>query len=570
MARARVSPFNAAPEDASAAGARRNVPTTFRLPAEPEQFTDDEQHSVNSAGPASPSRSQALAVKAFPEFGAVAAAECPPKFAVLLRICAPSLPNDADRAPIDLVTVLDVSGSMSSKLPLLKRAVQFIIQNLGSADRLSIVIFSSVARRIFPLQRMTDSGRENAIRAINTLSSNGGTNIVEGLKKGVRVLEERRQRSPVANIILLSDGHDTHNVLRNSYTENEASSSPSNELAYLNLLPSLICLSNRESGGDSQQPTIPVHTFGFGLEHDSEAMHAIADASGGTFSFIESISILQDAFARCIGGLLSVVSQDVKLTIRSKSAGVRIGSIPSGRYKCEILDEGQQAVIDIGNLYADEEKEFIVYLSIPVSPAEGEQRPECTPLLDVFCTYKDSTSIEIHQVEGEKVEIRRPEVLSTADKKVNLQVDRQRNRLLVAETIADAQRMAEVGDLESAQALLAERRSGLLSSAAAQAGDGLCNWLEAELREIGERMATMDLYERTGRPYLLSGLSSHSWQRATTRGDTTQILAANGDRGHSGSIDSTTSYETPWMTTMVSRSQNLNFPSGEQQSQDNK
>lgn len=566
MARARVSPFNAAPEDAGAPGARRNVPTTFQLPAEPEQFTDDEQVSVNSIGHASPSRAQALAVKAFPEFGAVAAAECPPKFAVLLRVCAPSLPNDADRAPIDLVTVLDVSGSMSSKLPLLKRAVHFIIQNLGSADRLSIVIFSSVARRIFPLQRMTDSGRENAIRAINTLSSNGGTNIVEGLKKGVRVLEERRERNPVASIILLSDGQDTHNVLRNSYTQDEASSIPSNELAYLNLLPSSICLSKREAG----QPTFPVHTFGFGLEHDSEAMHAIADASGGTFSFIETLSILQDAFARCIGGLLSVVSQDVKLTIRSKSAGVRIGSIPSGRYNSEVLDEGQQAVIDIGNLYADEEKEFMVYLSIPVSSAEGEQRPECTALLDVFCTHKDSASMEIHQVEGEKVEIRRPEVLSTADKKVNLQVDRQRSRLLVAETIADAQRMAEVGDLESAQALLAERRSGLLSSAAAQAGDVLCNWLEAELREIRERMASMDLYERTGRAYLLSGLSSHSWQRATTRGDTTQILATNGDRGHSGSIDSTRSYETPWMTTMVTRSQTLNFTSGEQQSQANK
>ncbi|KAJ4702605.1 Zinc finger (C3HC4-type RING finger) family protein [Melia azedarach] len=567
MARARVSPFDATPEDANAAGGRRNFPTALQLPPEPELFTDDELLPVNSVASASPSRAEALTVKAIPEFIAVAAADAPPKFSVLVRICAPSLPNEAnhlDRAPIDLVTVLDVSGSMSSKLPLLKRAVNFIIQNLGPGDRLSIVVFSSAARRILPLQRMSDSGREVAIRAVNCLYSNGGTNIVAGLKKGVRVLEERRDRNPVASIILLSDGQDTHNVRAHHQSmQNESSTNLGNELVYLNLLPALICPSNSVSGCESQQSTIPVHTFGFGLEHDSMAMHSIADASGGTFSFIETIGALQDAFARCIGGLLSVVSQDVRLTIRSLSTGVRIGSIPSGSYKNEILDQGQQAVIDIGNLYADEEKEFLICLSIPLSaPAEGKESTESTQLLEVMCAHKDATSMEIHQVEGEKVEIRRPAVVSTADKKVNLEVDRQRNRLLIAETIADAQRMAEIGDLEGAQALLAERRAYLLSSASAQAGDSLCNWLEAELREIRERMASMDLYERTGRAYVLSGLSSHSWQRATTRGVST--THSSGTVGHS-STSETRSYETPSMSNMVSRSQTLNFALVEQQ-----
>ncbi|XP_044509191.1 E3 ubiquitin-protein ligase WAV3-like [Mangifera indica] len=540
--RARVNPQSAA--------------TPVQLPSDRDHFADDEPLPVNSIGPAtSPSPAQALTVKAFPEYPAVSATDSPAKFAVLVHIRAPSLLSDAnhlDRAPIDLVTVLDVSASMSSKLTLLKRAVHFIVQNLGPADRLSIVVFSSVARRIFPLQRMTDCGREDAFRAINSLTSNGGTNIVEGLKKGVRVLEDRRERNPVASIILLSDGQDTYNVRRHNDCVRDNTSSY--EVEYLNLLPSLICPQNSEPGGESQQQTIPVHTFGFGLEHDSTAMHGIADASGGTFSFIESISILQDAFARCIGGLLSVVAQDVQLKISSISAGVRIESVPSGKYKSDILMEGQQAIIDIGELYADEEKEFLVYISIPKSSSKSL---ESTPLLDVFCMHKDSTSMEIREVKGERIEIRRPKVLSTADKEVSLEVDRQRSRLLVAETIADAQRMAEMGQLEGAQALLTERRSILLASASAQAGDGLCNWLETELREIRERMANMELYERTGRAYILSGLSSHSWQRATTRGDNTRTFSMSSGRG-----DETTSYETPTMVTMVSRSQTLNFTQG--------
>ncbi|KAJ0083056.1 hypothetical protein Patl1_11767 [Pistacia atlantica] len=527
--------------------------TPVQLPSDPDHYADDEPLPVNQIGPASsPSHAQVLTVKAFPEHPAVSATDCLDKFAVLVHIRAPSLLSDADhldRAPIDLVTVLDVSASMSSKLALLKQAVHFIVQNLGPADRLSIVVFSSVARRIFPLQRMIDRGREDAALAINSLTSNGGTNIVEGLKKGVRVLEDRRERNPVASIILLSDGQDTYNVRRhNNCVRNDTSS---HEVEYLNLLPSLICPQNSEPGGESQQPTIPVHTFGFGSEHDSTAMHGIADASGGTFSFIETIGFLQDAFARCIGGLLSVVAQDVQLKISSISPGVKIESVPSGKYKSDILMEGQQAKIDIGELYADEEKEFLVYISIPKSSSESSEN---TPLLDVLCTHKGSASMEILEVKGEKVEIRRPEFLSTADKGVSLEVDRQRSRLLVAETIAAAQRMAEMGELEGAQALLTERRSTLLASASAQAGDGICNWLEAELREIRERMANMELYERTGRAYILSGLSSHSWQRATTRGDTTQTFTMSNGRG-----DETTSYETPTMVTMVSRSQNLNF-----------
>ncbi|KAK9268009.1 hypothetical protein L1049_010447 [Liquidambar formosana] len=562
--RARVSPYQPPLEDLHVI--HRHLPPQSPPQPEPQHFSDDEPLPAMSEDPTTLSCTQAVSVKAFPEFPAVSASELLPKFAILVNIRAPPLHDDArhlDRAPIDLVTVLDVSGSMAgSKLTLLKRAVRFVIQNLGPSDRLAIVSFSSTARRIFPLRRMTDRGREDAILAINSLSSSGGTNIVEGLKKGVRVLEERRGQNPVSSIILLSDGKDTYNCENSNQLRNPKNQSSSNprQVEYLNLLPASICPSNMESGDAARQPTIPVHTFGFGSDHDSTAMHDISNASSGMFSFIESVGMIQDAFARCIGGLLSVVVQELRLTVRSISAGVHIGSIASGRYLSEISNQGQQGVIDVGDLYADEEKEFLVYLSVPVySAAEGEERAEKTSLLDVLCLYKDSVSNEMRQVEGEKIEIRRPEVLSPGDMIVSLEVDRQRNRLLVAEGIAEAQSMAETGNLEGAQSVLAQRRSTLLSSASAQAGDGLCTWLEAELGEIRERMASQELYEHTGRAYVLSGLSSHSWQRATTRGDsTTQTFVLGGEGGNS-STSGAVGYNTPTMVRMVTKSQTLNF-----------
>ncbi|KAK6268365.1 hypothetical protein QUC31_012525 [Theobroma cacao] len=565
--RAQASPYSAPLEDTFVSGVSHNLLQSTLPQFEPDYFSDDEPIPAIHAGPASSTRPQTITIKALPEFPAVLASDAASKFAVLVGIRAPPFHVDVqkfDRAPIDLVAVLDVSGSMAGKLALLKRAVCFIIQNLGPSDRLSIVTFSSSARRMLPLRRMSGGGHDEAIRVINALTSSGGTNIVEGLKKGVKVLEERREQNPIASIILLSDGHDTLNgdTYRLYRSVQNHTLNPRHNLQYLYLLPPSICPRNNASGAESRQLTIPVHTFGFGSEHDSNAMHAISDVSGGTYSFIESIDILQDAFARCIGGLLSVVAQDVQLTMQSISPGVQIGSIPSGRYKSEILSQGQKAIIYVGSLYADEEKEFLVYLSIPASTyADGEKKLGNMLLLDVLCSYTYSTTMEIFHLSCERVEIRRPEVLSPTDGLVCLEVDRQRNRLCVAEAIANAQRIAELGDLEHAQAVLSEQRIALLSSVSAQAGDRLCNWLEAELRETRQRMANMELYEQTGRAYVLSGLSSHSWQRATTRGYTTTIIPGEGvNPGTSGTI----SYETPSMVNMVSRSQVLNYVSPQQ------
>ncbi|KAM5587249.1 hypothetical protein ABKV19_005935 [Rosa sericea] len=523
-------------------------------PPEPPTFSDDEPLQ-SSTSPIQSLVPQKITLKTHTESPAISAAQLSSYFPVLVSICAPPL-NDSEghgRTPIDLVTVLDVSGSMQgTKISLLKQAVTFVIENLGPSDRLSIVSFSSSSRRVFPLRRMSVDGRESAILAIESLRAGGATNIAEGLKKGTKVLEDRRERNPVSSIILLSDGIDTYNRTANRL---------------LNQLPDSIRSSN-------MQHEIPVHTFGFGYDHDPNIMHAISDLSGGTFSFIESVGMIQDSFALCIGGLLSVVAQEVRLTVRSASPGVKILAIPSGRHVNEISDEGQQGVVHVGNMYAEEEKQFLVYLLVPESSGPYTKMS----LLDVLCMYKDLASNELIQVQGEKIEILRPEVCSPAEKAVSLEVDRQRNRILVAEAIAEAQRLAEMGNIEGAQALLAQRKEILLTSPASQAGDYHSNLFETELREIMDRMASMKLYKQTGRAYALAGISSHRSQRASARGDTRasclnsgSVVSRRGPRSRKSSYSVTPgelgqppaavgAFETPAMVRMVRISQKRNQP----------
>ncbi|PIN24429.1 hypothetical protein CDL12_02833 [Handroanthus impetiginosus] len=525
---------------------------------EPLHFSDDDPLPNITNDPMS-SCSQKVSIRAVPERSAVAASESVSLFSVLVGLKAPSLSDDArssQRAAIDLVTVLDVSGSMrGSKLALLKQAVHFVIDNLGPSDRLSIVAFSHQTRRILPLRRMTENGYQDAKRAVDSLIADGGTNIVEGLKKGVRVLEERQYKNPVTSIIFLSDGNDTCNF--------GASFSHSREApAYLNWLPASICPRNRCQQDQEQLEMYPVHSFGFGADHDPIAMHAISDASGGTFSFIESYEMVQDAFAGCIGGLLSVVTQKLHLTVRSASHGVEIKLIPSGRYASEILNQGSQGLITVGNMYAEEEKDFLINLFVPLLSINenNEENERKTSLLDIKCSYWDVVSKELVRIEGDLVEIRRPKSLSPQDTTINLEVDRQRNRLRAAESIAEAQQMAERGNLTGARNLLRKRRSDLMATASAQAGDGLCTWLEADIKETEQRMVSHQQYQQSGRAYALSGMSSHALQRATTKGNKVAGEAQLENLVGASTATATPfgAYATPQMARMVKKSQQLN------------
>ena len=514
----------------------RPVPNRQREPpvllaSEPIDFNDDEPLQKMESAKIGSSRT--VEVKTYPEFSAIPQSS-QDDFAVLIHLKAPyanpeqvtgrsvnvtSNRYPTSRAAVDLVTVLDVSGSMAgTKLALLKRAMGFVIHHLGPSDRLSVIAFSSTARRLFHLRGMSHSGRQQALQAVNSLGASGGTNIADALKKAAKVIEDRSYQNPVCSIILLSDGQDTYNIPSN-ITGTRAD--------YRSLVPSSIL--------NHTFRLVPVHAFGFGVDHDSDALHSIAEASGGTFSFIEDEAVIQDAFAQCIGGLLSVVVQNMQLTVECVHPGVFLRSIKSGSYLSKVAANGRNGSIDVGHLYADEERDFLLSVSLP-------QCREQITLLKVACAYKDSLTSEVFKIQGDEVKILRPK--SPTSEPVCMEVDRERNRVCAADAIEAARAAAERGALSDAVTILDDCRRILSESYASRSGDRLCTALDAELREMQERMANRQRYEASGRAYLLSGLSSHSWQRATARGDST---------------DSATlvySYQTPSMVQMLQRSQN--------------
>jgi hypothetical protein len=81
---------------------------------------------------------------------------------VMIRVKAPRYTYGC-RSPIDLVMVLDITGSMAGeKLRQIKQGAQFVVRNLQAEDRLSVVALDKCTHLLFPLTYLTDDGMTKA------------------------------------------------------------------------------------------------------------------------------------------------------------------------------------------------------------------------------------------------------------------------------------------------------------------------------------------------------------------------------------------------------------------------
>ncbi|CAN6318437.1 unnamed protein product [Urochloa humidicola] len=471
----------------------KNVPVFATPPPPPLTgmfFQDDDPLDPPPPAAAGGAANGGLVLKVQCEFPALARGATWDKFAVLVEATAPS---DVARAPLDLVTVLDVSGSMKGqKLQLVKRAMCFVIDQLAPADRLSVVAFANSARRITRLARMSAAGKAAAKQAVELLVPDGGTNIGGGLNLGAQVLSTRRHRNAVAAMILLSDGKDM--VIAPAVAGAGRN--------YASLVPAAFAHA-------ATRPA-PIHTFGFGSDHDPALMHAVAAATGGTFSFVKDEAAVQGAFARCVGGLLSVALKEARIAVSCLHRGVRVQEVRSGAYGSTVAADGRSASIDAGDLYDGERRRFLVLVYVPRARAAESS----TRLVKVTCAYRHAATGQEARAAAPAAVIQRPLELDHMPAPA-IEVEQERVRLAAAEGIAAAQAAADGGQHAGAARILNARLREVERSAPGVAGDDpTCEAIKEELRDLSARVGDQREYQQTGRACLLAGMSAHAQQRA--------------------------------------------------------
>lgn len=143
--------------------------------------------------------------------------------------------SDFERKKLNLVVVLDVSGSMQSsfdryyydqfgnqfgrsdapeddfakaKIDIATESIAGMIDYLRDDDRLGIVLFESTAHVAKPLESMEAADRERLKKDILAIRADGGTNMEAGIRSGTSLFEAVRDADPdeyESRIIFLTD-----------------------------------------------------------------------------------------------------------------------------------------------------------------------------------------------------------------------------------------------------------------------------------------------------------------------------------------------------------------------------
>lgn len=204
----------------------------------------------------------------------------------------------SEREPLNLVFLIDVSGSMFSedKLPLVQKSFTMLTENLGEDDRISIVTYAGEDKVV--LKGTSGADKEKIIEAINGLEASGSTYGEAGINRAYELAEKYFIKGGNNRVILATDG-DLNVGLS---TEEE--------------LTGLI-EEKRESG-------VFLSVLGFGTGNlKDDRMEALADKGNGNYSYIDSELEAKKVLVEEMAGTLYTVAKDVKIQVEFNPANVR-------------------------------------------------------------------------------------------------------------------------------------------------------------------------------------------------------------------------------------------------------
>ena len=257
-----------------------------------------------------------------------------------------SVPADAPTLRLNMIAVIDISGSMGgratepkpvapgqkaedssllSRTDLTAHSVRAIVNTLSPDDSLTLIGFDTTAVSFLPPTVMTVGGRTAATAAVDQIKPRGGTSFWAGLKAALTTLETAFD--PAANNVILfqTDG------------ESDPQSDPA-----MGVVGSLVNWKERH-------PDIKftLHTIGYGYGDNlqSDLLRQMATAGGGDFYYVPDGSILAQVCVHLFANLATVTHTDISL--RCGGTYIPVGFLQAGQAR-DFIATGQTATLSVG------------------------------------------------------------------------------------------------------------------------------------------------------------------------------------------------------------------------------
>jgi len=205
-----------------------------------------------------------------------------------------------ERPASNLVFLLDVSGSMGTekKLPLLKKAFQLLVKQLGSNDRVAIVVYAGASGLILDSTACCERAEKHILASLNRLSAGGSTNGGSGIELAYKIAQENFIQGGVNRVILATDGDFN--------------------IGITNQGDLIRMIEEKAKGG----VFLTVLGFGMGNYKDS-TLEKLADKGNGNYAYIDTFKEARKVFVDQLNSNLVTIAKDVKIQIEFNPAVVQ-------------------------------------------------------------------------------------------------------------------------------------------------------------------------------------------------------------------------------------------------------
>ena len=255
-----------------------------------------------------------------------------------------ALPEVAARPPLNLVFLIDTSGSMedANKLPLLKQSLSLMLAELRPEDQVSIVTYAGSAGLVLPPVAAAD--RAAILASLDNLAAGGSTAGAEGLELAYQVAEGMKADGEVSRILLATDGD-----------FNVGIDDPEGLEAYV--------AKRRETG-------TYLSVLGFGRGNlDDAIMQALAQNGNGTAAYIDTLTEARKVLVDQLTGALFPIADDVKIQVEWNPATVAEYRLIGYETRALRREDFNNDAVDAGEIGAGTQVTAIYEVTAPGSDA---------------------------------------------------------------------------------------------------------------------------------------------------------------------------------------------------------
>jgi len=230
-----------------------------------------------------------------------------------------------NRPPLNLVFLLDVSGSMKQqdKLPLVVESLRHLVRRLDGRDRVAVVVYAGASGLVLP--STTANNQETILHALEQLDAGGSTNAGEGIELAYAQAREHFIEDGANRVILCTDGD--FNVGVTSRGD----------------LTRVI--------EDKAKDGVYLTVLGFGMgNYKDDMLETLSNKGNGNYGYIDTPAEARKLFGRETAGSMLTIAKDVKIQVEFNPALVKAYRL-IGYENRELNDEDfNDDTVDAGEL----------------------------------------------------------------------------------------------------------------------------------------------------------------------------------------------------------------------------